>query len=152
MAAIGKNYVMRDAARHCIRLPIATTDTAMLGAAWADFTRTADATGLTSITDEAASGGLICAKDVGLVLQGYTVTAAGVCLARVVGNYVTRDGHRRRIRCLTETVDPVKLGAAWAAFSDAAGWMGMEPARRLEAGKQPIDQWVDGVERRRASG
>jgi hypothetical protein len=152
MTRIGKNYVLRDADLHCVRLPVATTDTMMLGAAWADFSRTADATGVTSITDAATWSGSICPKDVGLVLQGYTVTAPGVCLARVVGNYVTRDGHRRRIRCLTDTVDPVALGAAWAAFSDAAGWVGVEPARRAETVSQPIDRWVDDVERRRASG
>jgi hypothetical protein len=152
MARIGADYVMRDAAGHCVRFRAATTNAATLGAAWANFSRTADAMAVTSVTRETTSDGSIHPKDVALVLQGYTVSATGVCLARVVGHYVTRDGQRRRIRCLIDTVDPVTLGTAWAAFSDAAGWVGVTTTRPAETTSRPIDQWVDAVERRRASG
>jgi len=55
--------------------------------------------------------------------QRYTANTHGVCLVRVIGHYVTRDGVRPCIRFLVDIVDPVQLGAVWAAFSVAAGWV-----------------------------
>jgi hypothetical protein len=86
------------------------------------------------------------------VLQGYTVSTRGVCLARVVGNYVTRDGLRRCVRFLVDTVDPAALGAAWVAFSSAAGWVGGAAMGRAEILNPPADRWTEVREKRSASG
>ena len=117
MTRIGAAFVMRDGAGRCVRVPVASTDAPALGAMWADFSRPAGEMGDTPGTSDTAWRVTAYRGDTALVLQGYTTNARGVCLARVVGHYVTRDGVRRCIRFLVDTVDPVKLGAAWAAFS-----------------------------------
>jgi hypothetical protein len=152
MTRIGAEYVMRDGAHHCVRIPVATSDAAMLGAEWAEFHRPVSVMEGTPVTREATWSGAVTPKDVALVLQGYAVSARGVCLARVAGNYVTRDGLRRCIRFLVDTVDPVTLGAAWAAFSGAAGWVGAASMGHAETLNQPIGQWADTGEQSRASG
>jgi len=151
MTRIGAAFVMRDDARQCVRVPVATTDAVALGAIWADFSRPAHEMGHRSDTSDTAWRGTVHSKDAALVLQGYTADTRGVCLARVVGHYVTRDGVRRCIRFLVDTVDPVKLGAAWAAFSGAAGWVGVASGARVEPLIHPVGHWADTGEERRAS-
>jgi len=152
MTRIGAEFVMRDGARHCVRVPVAATDAMGLGAMWAEFSRLASEMEDSPGARDTAWRETVHPKDAGLVLQGYTANTRGVCLARVVGHYVTRDGVRRYIRFLVDTVDPVKLGTAWAAFSGAAGWVRAASGVRVETLNQPVDHWVDTGEQRRASG
>jgi hypothetical protein len=156
MTRIGPAFVMRDGTHRCVRVPVTTTDAMALGAMWADFNRStsemsANGNADTSATNDAAWRGTAAVKDAALVLDGYTATARGVCLARVVGHYVTRDGVRRYIRFLVDTVDPMKLGTAWAAFSGAAGWVCPASEVRVETLNQPLDPWADAGKQRRAS-
>jgi hypothetical protein len=46
----------------------------------------------------------------------------------------------------------VKLGAAWAAFSGAAGWVRAASGVRVETLNHPAGHWADTGEERRASG
>jgi len=156
MTRIGPAFVMRDGTHRCVRVPVTTTDAMALGAMWADFNRStsemsANGNADTSATNDAAWRGTAAVKDAALVLDGYTATARGVCLARVVGHYVTRDGVRRYIRFLVDTVDPMKLGTAWAAFSGAAGWVCPASEVRVETLNQRLDPWADAGKQRRAS-
>lgn len=132
MARVGAEFVMRDGADHCVRVPAANTDALVLGAMWADFNHPATGMQDTADTSEPSSCGPVLPKDASLVLQGYTTNTRGVCLARIVGHYIARDGVRRYVRFLVDTVDPVRLGAAWAAFSDAAGWVRVVSGVRVE--------------------
>jgi hypothetical protein len=152
MTRIGAEFVMRDGARQCVRIPVASTDAVVLAAMWAEFGRPASEMGDSPATSDTAWRGTVQPKDAALVLQGYAANSRGVCLVRVVGHYVTRDGVRRCIRFLVDTVDPVMLGAAWAAFSDAAGWVRAASGVRMETLNQPVDHWTDTGEERRASG
>ena len=152
LARVDGAYVMRDSARHCVRIPVAGADLGVLGARWAEFSRPAIEIRKTPVTRDATLSGIAGPRDVAIVLQGYTTSSRGVCLARVVGNYVTRDGLRHCIRFLVGNVDPVTLGAAWAAFSDAAGWIGTASMDHTETPDQPIGYWGEAGEERRASG
>jgi hypothetical protein len=152
MTRIGAAFVMRDGARRCVRVPVASTDAVVLGAMWADFGRSAGEMGDTPGTSDTAWRATAHPEDAAVVLQGYTANTRGVCLARVVGHYVARDGVRRCIRFLVDTVDPVKLGAAWAAFSGAAGWVRAASGVRVETLNQPVGHWADTGEERRATG
>jgi hypothetical protein len=152
LARIGAEYVMRDGARPCVRISVAGTATGVLAAKWAEFSHPATEVRKAPATRDAMLSGIASPKDVTIVLQGYMTSSRGVCLARVVGNYVTRDGLRHCIRFLVDNVDPVTLGAAWAAFSDAAGWIGAASVDRAESADQPIGYWNDAGEERRASG
>jgi hypothetical protein len=149
---IGANYVMRDASGHCVRIPVATIDPVSLGGVWANFGHSANEMEDTQVVRDATWSGPVQPKDVALVLQGYTVSTRGVCLARVVGNYVTRDGLRRCVRFLVDTVDPAALGAAWVAFSSAAGWVGSASMGRAETLNAPADRSAEVREKRSASG
>ena len=152
MTRIGAEFVMRDGARHCVRVLVAETDAVVLGAMWAEFSRSVSETEDSPGTRDTARTGNVHPKDAALALQGYTTNTRGVCLARVVGHYVTRDGVRRCVRFLVDTVDPVKLGTAWAAFSGAAGWVRAASAVRVETLNRPVEHWADTGEERRASG
>ena len=152
MTRIGAAFVMRDGTGRCVRVPVTTTDTPALGAMWADFSRPAREMGDAPGTSDTARRATAHRKDAALVLQGYTANTRGVCLARVVGHYVTRDGVRRCIRFLVDTVDPVKLGAAWAAFSGAAGWVHAASGAGVETLNNPVVHWADTGEARRAFG
>jgi len=152
MTRIGGAFVMRDGTGRCVRVPVTTTEAPALGAMWAAFSRPAREMGDAPGTSDAAWRATAHPRDAALVLQGYTANTRGVCLARVVGHYVTRDGVRRCIRFLVDTVDPVKLGAAWAAFSDAAGWVHAASGVRVETLNDPVGHWADTGEERRASG
>ena len=147
---IGAEYVMRDASEHCVRSPVATTDVAALGVMWANFGPPADATERAHVARDVTRNGPVHAKEVALELQGYTVSTRGICLARVVGNYVTRDGLRRCIRFLVDTVDPTTLSAAWTVFSGAVGWVGEASMGRAEITNGPANQWAGAVENRPA--
>ena len=159
---IGAEYVMRDAHGNCVRVPVASADAARLGGVWANFCHPVNevpanetqATGMYDAQDahDATLSGPVQSRDVSLVLQGYTVSTRGVCLARVVGNYVTRDGLRRCIRFLVDTVDPAALGAAWVAFGGAAGWVGEVSVGGMETLNGPVERWSDAREKRSASG
>jgi hypothetical protein len=156
MTRIGPAFGMRDDTDRCVLVPVATTDAMAFGAMWADFNRTtsemsANGKADTSATNNAAWRGTAAVKDAALVLDGYTTSARGVCLARVVGHYVTRDGVCRYIRFLVDTVDPTKLGTAWAAFGGAAGWVRPASEVRVETLNQPFDPWADAGKQRRAS-
>lgn len=157
MTRIGGEFVMRDSAQRCVRVPAADTDALVLGAIWADFCRPASGMENKPEASDMPWRGTVLPKDASLVLQGYTTNTHGVCLARIIGHYVARDGVRRCIRFLVDTVDPVKLGAAWAAFSDAAGWVRAASRVRAEtvnqaAGNQAAGHWSDTGEEHRASG
>jgi hypothetical protein len=152
MTRIGPEFVLRDGAHRCIRIPVATTDAVVLGAVWAQFGRPTSEIGGRKGADDTAGRGTVHPQDAALVLQGYTTSTHGVCLVRVAGHYVTRDGVRRCIRFLVDTVDPVQLGAAWAAFSGAAGWMHATSGVRLETLNLPAESWADTDEEHRASG
>ena len=152
MTRIGAEFVMRDDAHHCVRVLVAGTDAGVLGAMWAEFSRSASEMGDSPGTCDTDWRGTVHRKDAALVLQGYTANTRGVCLVRVVGHYVTRDGVRRYIRFLVDTVDPVKLGTAWAAFSGAAGWVGAASGAREETLNQAAGHWADIGEERRATG
>ncbi len=149
LARIGAEFVMRDGVGHCVRVLVAETDVGVLGAMWAEFSRAASETENPPGTRDTDWREAVHSKDGALVLQGYTANTRGVCLVRVVGHYVTRDGVRRYVRFLVDTVDPVKLGTAWAAFSGAAGWVG---TARVETLSRPAGHWADTGEERRASG
>ena len=152
MTRIGEQFVLRDSAHRCVRVRVADTNASALGAIWADFCCPSGGTAIPSDASETSCPGTVLPKDISLVLQGYTTNTRGVCLARVVGHYVARDGVRRYIRFLVDTVDPVKLGAAWAAFSDAAGWVRGVSGARAETSNPSVDHWFDSGEERRASG
>jgi hypothetical protein len=152
MTRIGAAFVLRDGAHHCVRAPVATTAAPALGAMWAEFSRPISEMVGTPGTGDTALRAAVHHKDAALVMQGYTASSHGVCLVRVVGHYVARDGVRRCIRFLVDTVDPVRLGAAWAAFSDVAGWVGAASGMRVETLHQSVGQWADTGEERRASG
>ena len=151
MTRIGAEYVMRDGAHRCVRVPVATTDALALGGKWAEFSRRASEVEENSGTSETAWRGTVHPKDSALVLQGYMPSTHGVCLVRVVGHYVTRDGVRRHIRFLVDTVDPVMLGAAWAIFGNAAGWAHAASGLGVEILHQPVGDWADAAEERMAS-
>jgi hypothetical protein len=152
MTRIGGEFVMRDGARRCVRVPVTATDALALGGMWAEFSRPANEMGDTPATSDTAWRGPVQPRDAALVLQGYTASTRGVCLVRVVGNYVTRDGVRRHIRFLVDTVDPVMLGAAWAVFGGAAGWVRAASGIAVETLNQPVSHWADTGEEHRASG
>jgi hypothetical protein len=152
LARIDGEYVMRDSAQHCVRIPAAGADLGALGARWAEFSRPAMEIRKKPATRDATLSGIAGPADVAIVLQGYMTSSRGACLARVVGNYVTRDGLRHCIRFLVGNVDPVTLGAAWAAFSDAAGWIGTASVDHAETPGQSIGYWAEAGEERRASG
>lgn len=152
MTRIGAEFVMRDGARRCIRVPVAATDALVLGGMWAEFSRPANEVEDTPATSDTAWRGTVHPRDAALVLQGYTASTRGVCLVRVVGNYVTRDGVRRHIRFLVDTVDPVMLGAAWAVFGGVAGWVRAASGIGVETLNQPVGHWADTGEEHRASG
>jgi hypothetical protein len=152
MARIGATFVMREGLDRCVRIPATNTDALLLGTMWADFCRPVSGVQEPPVASDAPLRGTVPPKDVSLVLQGYTTNTHGVCLARVIGHYVARDGARRCIRFLVDTVDPVKLGAAWAAFSDAAGWVRAVSAAHLETLNQPAAHWSDAGEERSAAG
>ena len=143
LARIGEQFVMRDSAHRCVRVQVANTDASVLGAIWADFCR--PSSGKKDLPDASESPwrGTILPKDASLVLQGYTTITRGACLARVAGHYVARDGVRRCIRFLVDAVDPVKLGTAWAAFSDAAGWVRAASGVSAETLNDPVGTWTD---------
>jgi hypothetical protein len=152
MTRIGAEFVMRDGDRHCVRLPVATTDAVVLSVTWAEFGRPASEMGGPRGAGDAADSGVVHSRDTALVLQGYTANTHGVCLVRVAGHYVTRDGVRRCIRFLVDTVDPVQLGAAWAAFSGAAGWARVASGVRAETLSHPTGSGADAGEERSAFG
>jgi len=147
---IGAAFVMRNGAHRCVRIPVATTDAVVLGAAWAEFSRPAYEMAGTQCAGDAA--GPVHPRDAALVLQGYTTSKHGVCLVRVAGHYVTRDGVRRFTRLFVDTVDPVQLGAAWAAFSAAAGWVHVTSGVRMETLNDPVGSGANIDEDRWASG
>src|SRR5271166_3802268 len=68
MTRIGAAFVMRDDARQCVRVPVATTDAVALGAIWADFSRPAHEMGHRSDTSDTAWRGTVHSKDAALVL------------------------------------------------------------------------------------
>ncbi len=152
LARIGGEYVMRDGARRCVRIPVTGADIGVLAARWAEFSHPATEMRKMPAARDATLSGIAGPRDVAIVLQGYMTSSRGACLARVVGNYVTRDGLRHCIRFLVGSVDPVALGAAWATFSDAAGWIGAASVDCAETPDQPIGYWGDAGEERRASG
>ena len=157
MTRIDAEFVMRDVADRCVRLPAATTDALVLGAMWADFNHPAIAMQDPADTSEPSSRGPVLPKDTSLVLQGYTTNTRGMCLARITGHYIARDGVRRCVRFLVDTVDPVRFGATWAAFSDAAGWVRAGSGARVEIPNQVAGDRAAGHrshtgEERRASG
>lgn len=157
MARIGPEVVMRDGAHRCVRVPAVTTNAIALGTLWMDFSCPASempASGMADMpgTSDPTGRGAVPPRDAALILHGYTTSAHGVCLARVAGHYVARDGVRRCIRFLVDTIDPVKLGTAWATFSSAAGWVRTASAVPTEILNQPIDHWVEMGEERRVSG
>ena len=151
MTRIGAEYVMRDGAHRCIRLLVATTDILALGAKWAEFSRSDNEIEETSGTTAAPWHGTVHPKDAALVLQGYMPSTHGVCLVRVVGHYVTRDGVRRHVRFLVDAVDPTMLGAAWAIFGGAAGWVHAASGLGLEILHHPVGNWADAAGERMAS-
>jgi hypothetical protein len=159
LTRIGAAFVMRDGARRCVRLPVAITDTQALGRKWAEFSRFANEPESPPANDikdtpgasSTARRGTVTPNDSSLVLQGYTSSTHGVCLVRVVGHYVTRDGVRRHIRFLVDTVDPVLLGAAWAVLGGAAGWVRASSGIAVEISNQPVADWADTVEEHLAS-
>jgi hypothetical protein len=159
LTRIGAAFVMRDGGRRCVRLPVAITDTLALGRKWAEFSRPANESASppaneikdTPGASSTARRGTVNPKDASLVLQGYTSSTHGVCLVRVVGHYVTRDGVRRHIRFLVDTVDPVLLGAAWAVFGGTAGWVRAASGIAVEILNQPVADWADTDEERLAS-
>jgi len=156
MTRIGTEFVMRDGTDQCVRVPVATTDALVLAGKWEEFSRPANEALSnekedTAGTSETAWRGVVQPKDSALVLQGYTASSHGVCLVRVVGNYVTRDGVHRHVRLLVDTVDPVILGAAWAVFGGAAGWVRAAAGIGAEPPDQVADQWADAGEERMAS-
>lgn len=152
LARVGSQYVMRDSAGRCVRIPVENANMALLGAAWANFNLLENGTDRTFLARDVTWNGTVSHNHVALVLHGYTGAARGVCLARVVGNYVTRDGLRHCIRFLVDTVDPVALAAAWAAFGRAAGWLSPTSVERTSISDRSMDQWRETGEKRRASG
>ena len=152
MARIGAAFVMREGADRCVRIPARNTDALVLGSMWADFCRRESGAEDSPGASDAPVRGTVSSEDASLVLHGYTTNTHGVCLARVIGHYVAPDGVRRCIRFLVDTVDPMKLGAAWAAFSDAAGWVRAVSGVRIETLNQPAGHWSDAGEERRATG
>lgn len=152
MTRIGTDYVMRDSVRHCVRLPAAVHNSMTLSLAWAEFSRPTSERTVMSIHGEATRNALVHPKDTALVLQGYTAGGQGVCLARVVGNYVTRDGVHRCVRLLVDAVDPVVIGAAWKAFSGAAGWKIANARAEAVPSNRSVRQVAGPGEKRVASG
>jgi hypothetical protein len=151
LARIGSEYVMRDGARRCVRIPVAIADLAVLGATWAEFSHPDGERGRAFVARDVAWNGTVSPAHVAMVLHGYTGSTRGVCLARVVGNYVTRDGLRHCIRFLVDTSDPAGLAAAWTAFGKAAGWLSPPSAELTRTSDQTMDQWRNTGEARRAS-
>jgi hypothetical protein len=158
MTRIGAAFVMRDGTQRCVRVPVVTTDAQTLGSMWTEFSRPANeverpANGMedTPAISDTAWRGAVNQRDAALVLQGYTPSTRGVCLVRVVGHYVTRDGVRRHMRFLVDTVDPVLLGAAWAVFGGAAGWIRAASGIGVEIVNRPVGDWADAADERMAS-
>jgi hypothetical protein len=151
LARVGAEYVMRDGVRRCVRVPVEKADPELLGTMWAEFCHPESAMGRASGADDTTWNGTVGPNHVAIVLQGFTASTRGLCLVRVTGNYVTRDGARHCIRFLVDTVDPVTLGSAWAVFSKAAGWMSPPSVERSGIADRSVDQWRDAGEKRRAS-
>jgi hypothetical protein len=108
LARIGKHYVMRGAGRRCARIPVGSLDLPALASSWLDFGK------------PAAAPAAKTNDDVALVLQGYTISAGGYCLARIGAHYVMRAGRSRCIRLPVAIIDAGTLAKAWAAFRGAA--------------------------------
>ena len=152
IARIGGEYVMRYAAGYCVRIPIAGVDALALGAKWAEFNRPANAKPTMPATGDAKWSRAVSPKDGALSLQRYVASTRGGCLVQVVGNYVTRDGLRHRVRLLVDTVDPATLEAAWGAFAKAAGWINAASMEGVETAEHRVRYLGDPAERLRATG
>jgi hypothetical protein len=152
LARIGAEYVMRAATRRCVRVRVEKADQALLSTMWSEFGRPGSQRRDASAASDGASDGTVSPNHVAIVLEGFAGSTRGLCLVRVAGNYVTHDGQRHCIRFLADTVDMVALGMAWAAFSNAAGWMSPTSLEAAGTSDRSADQWRETRGKRRASG
>jgi hypothetical protein len=152
LARIGAEYVMRDGVRRCSRVPVEKADQTLLSTMWSEFGRPESQRRRGTVADDVAWDGIVSPYHVAIALEGFAGSTCGLCLVRVAGNYVTHDGQRHCIRFVVNTIDAVALGAAWAAFSKAAGWLSPTSLERAGTSDQSMDDRRDTGERRRASG
>jgi hypothetical protein len=152
LTRIGAEYVMRDGARRCVRVPVGKVDQELLGTTWSQFGRPDSQRRHVSAADKVTWDGTVSPHHVAIVLQGFAGGTRGLCLVRVAGNYVTHDGQRHSVSLLVDTVDPVALDAAWAAFSKVAGWMSPTSVEGAGTSDRSADEWYDTGEKRWASG